>query len=158
MSWFKSTLIRSSIHALFSTGAGSAGGRPADDGANMEDIRHRMLALTSQDDGERGALLARRIRYATELQALWFMRGELMALLAHTYGEAAARQMSVATFIQLDVDRDGTLTAAEISAGRDRPDASAAASVTRASSSARFRVGSLPPCCIRPPLRMFLTS
>ena len=93
MSWFKSTLIRSSIHALFSTGAGSAGGRPADDGANMEDIRHRMLALTSQDDGERGALLARRIRYANELQALWFMRGELMALLAHTYGEAAARQM-----------------------------------------------------------------
>lgn len=58
----------------------------------MDRIRLRMLALASLDGSERSALLSRRIRYATDLQALWFMRGELMALLAHVHGEAAARQ------------------------------------------------------------------
>ena len=32
------------------------------------------------------------IRYATDLQALWFMRGEVMQLLARNEGEAAARE------------------------------------------------------------------
>jgi hypothetical protein len=92
MSWFKSTLIRSSLHAIFSTSAGSPGARTPEEGNEMDRIRLRMLALAALDGSERSALLSRRIRYATDLQALWFMRGELMALLAHVHGEAAARQ------------------------------------------------------------------
>lgn len=95
MSWFKSTLIRSSFHAIFSTAAGGPGGRPLEEGSDvdaMDRIRQSMLALLAADGSERAALLSRRIRYATDLQALWFMRGELMGLLAHTHGEAAARQ------------------------------------------------------------------
>jgi hypothetical protein len=64
----------------------------AGDVASMDQIREAMLVLTGAADGERAAGLTRRIRYATELQALWFMRGELMQLLAREEGEAAARE------------------------------------------------------------------
>jgi hypothetical protein len=37
------------------------------------------------------AILVRRVRYAADPQALWFMRSELMGLLARKEGEMAAR-------------------------------------------------------------------
>ena len=49
-----------------------------------------MLEMVSEDSGERSLRLARRIRYASDLESLWFMRGELMGLLARNHGEAAA--------------------------------------------------------------------
>jgi hypothetical protein len=89
MRWFKTKDLRSSIYAMFSVSTA----RPrVDDAATMDHIREAMLALTTWDAGERAAGLARRIRYATDLQALWFMRGEIMQLLSRTHGEMAARE------------------------------------------------------------------
>ena len=89
MRWFKTKDLRSSIYALFTV---STSAPRADAAATLDQIREAMLALTGGDVGERSAGLARRIRYATDLQALWFMRGELMQLLARNHGEAAARE------------------------------------------------------------------
>jgi hypothetical protein len=88
MRWFKTKDIRSSIYAMFTV---SSAQRRPDDGSALESIRETMMALAEHDGSERGAGLARRIRYAMDLQALWFMRGELMGLLARTHGEAQAR-------------------------------------------------------------------
>ena len=89
MRWFKTKDLRSSIYAMFSVS--TAQRRPPDDGSALEHIREMMMTLATLDGSERGAALSRRIRYAMDLQALWFMRGELMQLLARTQGEAAAR-------------------------------------------------------------------
>jgi hypothetical protein len=89
MRWFKTKDLRSSLYALLSVS--TARTTRTEDPGNMEAIREAMLQLASLEATERAAGLARRIRYATDLQALWFMRGELMHLLARTEGEAAAR-------------------------------------------------------------------
>ena len=89
MRWFKTKDLRSSIYAMFSVSTA----RPRfDDAATMDQIREAMLALAGPDAGDRAAGLVRRIRYATDLQALWFMRGEIMQLLSRNYGEGAARE------------------------------------------------------------------
>jgi hypothetical protein len=90
MRWFKTKDLRSSIYAMFSVSTAVA--PRADDPATMDQIREAMLAMAADDPGDRAAGLARRIRYATDLQALWFMRGEMMQLLARNHGEAAARE------------------------------------------------------------------
>ncbi|HZY18588.1 MAG TPA: hypothetical protein VFE82_08905 [Ramlibacter sp.] len=88
MRWFKPNL-RNSLHAIFSGGPTTL---PPDGeaGFGLEDIRQKMLDLTSMDSDERTIAVRRRIRYADDVQALWFVRGELMALLAREHGEAAA--------------------------------------------------------------------
>lgn len=89
MRWFKTKDLRSSIYAMFSVSTA----RPrVDDAVTMDQIREAMLALVTLDPGDRAAGLARRIRYATDLQALWFMRGEIMQLLSRIHGEMAARE------------------------------------------------------------------
>ena len=89
MRWFKTKDLRSSIYAMLSV---STRASHAEDVATMDQIREAMLALASEDATERAAGLVRRIRYATDLQALWFMRGEVMQLLAREQGEAIARE------------------------------------------------------------------
>lgn len=88
MSWFKSKL-RSSFSALLNGGTSAPAPAIGDD-ITLEDIRQTMLELTTVDQGDRSLKLARRIRYAADVETLWFMRGELMALLARNRGEAAA--------------------------------------------------------------------
>lgn len=90
MRWFKTKDLRSSIYAMFSVSTATASSR-ADDQATMDQVREAMLAMAGED-GDRAAGLSRRIRYATDLQALWFMRGELMQLLARNHGELVARE------------------------------------------------------------------
>lgn len=51
-----------------------------------------MLALMTDIGDNRFPQLARRIRYAIDVQALWYLRGDLMAVLAGRHGEAAARE------------------------------------------------------------------
>jgi hypothetical protein len=91
MRWFMPKLrnsiyaMLSSVHAL--TDVARASGEPP---VNLEDIRQNMLEMAALDCGERSLRLARRIRYASDLESLWFLRGELMGLLARTHGEAAA--------------------------------------------------------------------
>ena len=36
--------------------------------------------------------VARRVRYAPDVQGLWYARSDVMAILANTYGETVARQ------------------------------------------------------------------
>jgi hypothetical protein len=88
MRWFKPKL-RNSLYAIFSVGSpGDAS--VVDEAVTMEQIRETMLALATLDSDIRSAAVVRRIRYASDLEALWFIRGELMALLARTHGEAVA--------------------------------------------------------------------
>lgn len=89
MRWFKPNL--KSIHALF-------GGHPHPEDETtlldlgIDDIRVAMLALIEGMDDRQVVLVERRIRYAVDVLALWYLRGDLMAALATTLGEAGARQ------------------------------------------------------------------
>lgn len=81
----------SSIIALFSvsTAAPPAAESPT---ATLEQIRSSMLELLLSCPPEASASLQRRIRFAVDVQALWFLRSELMALLARSCGEVQARE------------------------------------------------------------------
>ena len=93
MRWLKPKLT-SSFYAIFSV-SNPAAPPPAAVGnsVSMEDIRETMLSLAAMDNDERALAVTRRIRYAADLEALWYIRGELMGLLARTHGEAIAREM-----------------------------------------------------------------
>jgi hypothetical protein len=113
MAWFKKSTLISSLQALFSVSTS----KPVPAAVELEDIveeiRSRMAAMASVDPSESGRGLVRRIRYAPDIHALWFIRSELMALLAHTHGEAVARER---------LDRLGDLFARLLPEGlRSRP-------------------------------------
>jgi hypothetical protein len=61
------------------------------DSVDTERFRQDMLKLAQAVPGERSARLALRIRCAATLQSLWFMRSDMMALLAPSLGEVEAR-------------------------------------------------------------------
>ena len=87
MSFFQS--IRSGLQALFNVS--TAVEQPhGDESITLEDIRAAMLDLAGPPT-ETSAVLVRRIRYSADPQALWFLRSELMGLLARKQGEAIAR-------------------------------------------------------------------
>jgi len=88
MRWFKPNL--KSIHALF----GGHSARDADTTVldlGIEDIREAMLALLEEVENGRVTPVERRIRYAVDVLGLWYLRGDLMAVLASHYGETGAR-------------------------------------------------------------------
>jgi hypothetical protein len=90
MRWFKPNL--KSIHALFGFGHPPVPESTVLD-LGIEDIREAMLALIEEvDESRQHANVERRIRYAIDVLALWYLRGDLMALLASRYGEAGARE------------------------------------------------------------------
>jgi hypothetical protein len=88
MRWFKPSL--KSIYAIFALGH-----RPAASDSVLEigiqDIRDAMLELIAEIPDNPSPLVIRRIRYAVDIQALWYLRGDLMAVLAKRHGEAVAR-------------------------------------------------------------------
>ena len=94
MHWFKPNL-KNSIHAIFSASHPHDSSQPAVEDIGVDDIRDAMLVLLGGAEGDRASHVKRRIRYAGDVQALWFLRGDLMAVLAGTHGETAARQMLV---------------------------------------------------------------
>jgi hypothetical protein len=81
--------LRNSIYGLLGN-APAPSDSVMQDGA--EDIREAMLAVLGEDGPTRFPQIIRRIRYADDIQALWYLRGDLMAALAALHGEAAARQ------------------------------------------------------------------
>jgi hypothetical protein len=88
MRWLKPNL-RSSIYGLL--------GNPLPPSDSMlltgtEDIRESMLAVLGEAGPKHFPQVTRRIRYANDIQALWYLRGDLMAALAAMHGEAAARE------------------------------------------------------------------
>lgn len=89
MRWLKPHL-RNSINAILSFGHSRPPPPPeAEPDYSIDDIRDSMLALA--EDDEDNAQVKRRIRYAIDVQTLWYLRGDLMAVLAGRYGEVAAR-------------------------------------------------------------------
>jgi hypothetical protein len=88
MRWLKPNL-RSSIYGLL--------GNPVTPSESIlesgtEDIRESMLAVLGETGPKNFPQITRRIRYANDIQALWYLRGDLMAALASIHGEAAARE------------------------------------------------------------------
>ena len=57
-----------------------------------EDVRESMLNSLGQAGPRHFPAITRRIRYANDIHALWYLRGDLMAALASMHGEAVARQ------------------------------------------------------------------
>jgi hypothetical protein len=89
MRWFKPNL-RGSIHAIFASSRSSAPPPESSVESTIEQIREAMLALLALAGEDRFPHVTRRIRYATDVQGLWYLRGDLMAVLASSLGEAAA--------------------------------------------------------------------
>lgn len=56
------------------------------------EIQEAMLGALDQAGAKSFPALARRIRYSDDLQALWYLRGDLMAALSALHGEAHARE------------------------------------------------------------------
>ena len=88
MRWFKPNL-KSSIYGLL--GASTAPSESVLD-EGTEDIREAMLGMLGESGPKHFPHITRRIRYANDLQALWYLRGDLMGALAAMHGESAARQ------------------------------------------------------------------
>jgi hypothetical protein len=57
-----------------------------------EDIREAMLVMLGESGPKQFPQITRRIRYASDIQALWYLRGDLMGALAAMHGELAARE------------------------------------------------------------------
>jgi hypothetical protein len=87
MRWFKG--VRNSVYGLLGNPVA-----PSDSvmDTGTEDIREAMLSLLGDSGTKQFANVTRRIRYANDIQALWYLRGDLMAALATTLGEQQARQ------------------------------------------------------------------
>lgn len=60
--------------------------------SGTEDIRESMLSTLGPEGWKQFPQLTRRIRYAGDVQALWYLRGDLMGTLASIHGEARARE------------------------------------------------------------------
>lgn len=88
MRWLKPNLS-SSIYAIFAASAFRTKPEP-DPEIGVEEIQVAMLALLPTGGGDRFPQFTRRVRHAADLVSLWFLRGELMAVLSSRYGESAA--------------------------------------------------------------------
>ena len=87
MRWIKPTLR--SVYGLL--------GNPPPPSASIldegtEEIRDAMLASLGPTAARHFPHIVRRIRYADDIHALWYLRGDLMGALASMHGESAARQ------------------------------------------------------------------
>lgn len=88
MRWFKHSL-RSSIYGML--GNPVAPSESTLESAT-EDVREAMLSLLSDSGAATLPQVTRRIRYANDIQGLWYLRGDLMGALSSVHGETVARQ------------------------------------------------------------------
>ncbi|MBV8620102.1 MAG: hypothetical protein JOY84_14640 [Curvibacter sp.] len=59
--------------------------------SRLESVREAMLVSLGTADHENAKAVVQRIRYAADPDSLWYLRGDLLAALASTQGEQAAR-------------------------------------------------------------------
>ncbi|GAC1601026.1 MAG: hypothetical protein NVS3B2_03660 [Ramlibacter sp.] len=88
MRWLKPGL-RNSIYGLLGNPA------PPSDSTlenSTEDIREAMLELLGETGQRNFPHITRRLRYATDVHALWYLRGDLMGALADLHSESVARK------------------------------------------------------------------
>jgi hypothetical protein len=88
MRWLKPNLRRS-IYGLLGNAV-----TPSDSiiENGTEDIREAMLVVLGESGPKQFPQITRRIRYASDIQALWYLRGDLMGALAAMHGELAASE------------------------------------------------------------------
>ena len=60
--------------------------------ARTEAIRELMLDALGEYGEKKFPAITRRVRYAPDVQGLWYARSDVMAILANTYGETVARE------------------------------------------------------------------
>jgi hypothetical protein len=87
MRWFKP--VKNSIYGLL--------GNPQPPSESVlevgtEDIREAMLGMLGDAGPQHFPHITRRIRYANDIQGLWYLRGDLMGALASMHGESEARR------------------------------------------------------------------
>jgi hypothetical protein len=87
MRWLKPNLR--SIYGLLGNTPATAYSHGED---GTEEVRESMIALLGAGGPKQFPQIARRIRYANDVHALWYLRGDLMAALSAMHGEAAARK------------------------------------------------------------------
>lgn len=58
----------------------------------LENIRKLMLLELGEYGEKKFPAVARRVRYAPDVQGLWYARSDVMAILANTHGETVARE------------------------------------------------------------------
>ena len=80
--------LRSSYMALL----GRSEPTPKALNARTEVIREMMLQELGDYGEKKFPAVARRVRYAPDVQGLWYARSDVMAILANTYGETVARE------------------------------------------------------------------
>lgn len=80
--------LRNSCMALL----GKAEPTPPSQGDRIETIRQLMLGELGDYGEKKFPAVARRIRYAPDVQGLWYARSDVMAILANTHGETIARE------------------------------------------------------------------
>ena len=83
-------MLKGGLNSIYQISSPQRLQREESDAAMTEQFRAGMLELTKSVEGDTAARLSRGIRHAASLQALWFMRSEVMAVLAPVYGEAEA--------------------------------------------------------------------
>ena len=88
MRWFKPN-IRSSFYALLAR-VHSQEPQTTILQYSIEGIRETMLTMVGDAGDKAFPHVGRRIRYAIDVHALWYLRGDVMAVLAARYGEAEA--------------------------------------------------------------------
>jgi len=80
--------LRSSVMALL----GRTEPTPQAVSAQTEIIRELMLHELGDYGEKKFPAVARRVRYALDVQGLWYARSDVMAILATIYGETVARE------------------------------------------------------------------
>lgn len=60
--------------------------------ARTEVIRELMLQELGEYGEKKFPAVARRVRFAPDVQGLWYARSDVMAILANTHGETVARE------------------------------------------------------------------
>ncbi len=58
----------------------------------IENIRQCMLRELGEYGEKKFPAVIRRVRYAPDIQGLWYARSDVMAILANTHGETVARE------------------------------------------------------------------
>jgi hypothetical protein len=59
---------------------------------SMRDIRNAMLECLAQNGVDAKSVIHMRVAYANDIQDLWYLRGDVMAVIASREGEVAAKK------------------------------------------------------------------
>jgi hypothetical protein len=81
--------LKSSFMAVLGTTESMA---PAAVKDRSEEIRLLMLREIGEYGEKNYPGVARRLRYASDVQGLWYVRSDVMAIMANLYGETIARE------------------------------------------------------------------